>query len=84
MQQLKFLFLSSFSSFIVYYSNACAIPDPITDTVVVTGGFFEKYQVSRYGEQGWLEYLPDLNYGRLSHACSSFTSSGRLVKSLGN
>ena len=64
---------------IVYYSQACALPDPITDTVLVTGGLFSSSSVTRYGQQGWLEDLPTLITGRYSHACSSFMSSGRLV-----
>ena len=64
---------------IVYYSGACAIPDPSTDTVVVTGGLDTENTVVRYGQQGWLEDLPDLVTGRTGHACSSFVSSGRVV-----
>ena len=56
------------------------IPDPVTDTVVVTGGDGEgDYGVVRYSEQGWLEDLPPLITGRITHACSSFVSSGRVV-----
>ena len=72
---------------IVYYSYACAIPDPISDTVVVTGGG-QGYTgvalttVVRYGQQGWLGNLPPLITGRVSHACSSFRSSGRLVSKM--
>ena len=62
---------------IVYFSLACAIPDPITDTVVVTGG--SQPTVVRYGQQGWLEDLPSPITGRHYHACSSFMTSGRLV-----
>ena len=61
---------------------ACAIPDPSTDSVVVTGGFWESTMVTRYGWDGWmrwLEDLPPLLSGRGSHACSSFVSSERLV-----
>jgi len=58
---------------------ACAIPDPITDTVVVTGGADTETTVVRYGQQGWLEDLPPLITGRYDHACSSFMSAGRLM-----
>ena len=61
------------------YSYACAIPDPVTDTVVVTGGDIAMTTVVRYGQQGWLEDLPPLITGRWRHACSSFMSAGRLV-----
>ena len=66
---------------IVFYSQACAIPDPVTDTVVVTGGDSTYTTVVRYGELGWLEDLPPLLTGRRHHACSSFRheADGRLV-----
>jgi len=62
-------------------NRACAISDPVTDTVVVTGGVGGDTMntVVRYGQQGWLEDLPPLITGRESHACSSFMSSGRLM-----
>ena len=38
----------------VYYSVACTIPDPDTDTVIVTGGAGGTYTtVSVYSVQGW-------------------------------
>ena len=58
---------------------ACAIPDPVTETVVVTGGRLTWTTVVRYGQQGCLEDLPPLITGRFRHACSSFMSAGRLV-----
>ena len=68
-----------FADNIVNYSQACAIPDPVTDTVVVTGGADTKETVVRYGQQGWLADLPPLITGRGQHACSNFMASGRLV-----
>ena len=64
---------------IVYYSAACAIPDPVTDTVVVTGGDYTMKTVVRYGQQGWLGDLPGLIIGRRFHACSSYMSDKRVV-----
>ena len=64
---------------IVYYSEACAIPDPDTDTVVVTGGVVTLTKVSVYSVQGWQEDLPSLNTGRHSHACTSYMSGGKRV-----
>ena len=63
----------------VYYSSACAIPDPDTDTVVVTGGDYDLNIVSVYSEQGWQEDLPSLNTGRWNHACTSYMSEGKRV-----
>ena len=51
----------------------------MTDTLVVTGGEDTWNTVVRYGQEGWLEDLPDLITGRYLHACSSFVSSGRVV-----
>ena len=58
-----------------HYREACAIPDPDTDTVVVTGGFYTFTTVSRYGKQGWEEdFSSGLNSGRWGHGCASFLS----------
>ena len=52
---------------------ACSIPDPDTDTVLVTGGTFTLTTVSRYGKQGWIEdFSSRLRTGRFNHGCSSF------------
>ena len=64
----------------VYFSNACAIEDPDTETVVITGGYYTSgTPVSVYGHQGWVEDLPHLNTGRLYHACTSYKTSGTRV-----
>ena len=58
---------------ITVYRKACAIADPDTDTVVVTGGLFN--DVSRYGKEGWIEdFSSKLITGRRDHGCSSFLS----------
>ena len=64
----------------VYYSYACAIPDPDTDTVVVTGGLFSMNTVSVYSNQGWQEDLPPLNTGRYEHACAGYMSGEKRVR----
>lgn len=71
-----FLFQSKLSS----WSRSCAIEDPDTDTVVITGGYYTMATVSVYGLQGWLEDLSSLNIGRREHACTSFVSNGYRVK----
>ena len=60
----------------VYYSIACAIDDPDTQTVVITGGWYTRSTVSVYGLQGWVEDLQPLNDARLSHACTSYIKGG--------
>ena len=64
---------------ILYFSLACAIPDPDTDTVVVTGGRDTLTPVSVYSVQGWQEDLPSLNPGRRGHACTSYMTGGKRV-----
>ena len=56
------------------YRDACSIPDPETETVVVTGGQTALKTVSRYGKEGWKEDLPELQNGRFGHGCTSFMS----------
>ena len=63
----------------VYYSWACAIADPDTDTVVVTGGLNTHTTVTVYSVQGWKENLPSLNTGRDLHACTSYMTGGKRV-----
>jgi len=56
---------------------ACAIPDPDREEVIVTGGIYTETTVSVYNENGWQGDLAKLtNFGRHSHACSSFTHAG--------
>ena len=75
---LGFLFLKFIVC--VYYSRACAIEDPDTQTVVITGGDYTLTTVSVYGLKGWVENLEALNYGRYGHACSSYISGGSRVR----
>ena len=64
-----------------YYSCACALEDPDTSTVVITGGYYYTTTVSVYGTQGWQEDLQSLNVGRFLHACSSYMSGEDRVRS---
>ena len=60
---------------------ACAIEDPDTQTLVITGGYKTTWStVSVYGLQGWLEDLQPLNTGRDWHACSSYMSAKTRVR----
>ena len=54
---------------------ACAIPDE--DTVVITGGSYTQREVSRYNENGFLEYLPSLISHKEAHHCSWFINEER-------
>ena len=62
------------------YRNSCAIPDPDTETVVITGGRYYRNRVSVYSVQGWQDDLPDLITGRYYHACAGYMSGGRRVR----
>ena len=75
---LGFLFLKFIVC--VYYSRACAIEDPDTQTVVITGGDYTLTTVSVYGLKGWVEDLEALNTGRRSHACTSYKTAGIRVR----
>ena len=58
-----------------HYRDACSIPDPDTDTVLVTGGEWTLTTVSRYGKKGWIEdFSSGLRTGRRAHGCTSFLS----------
>ena len=63
----------------VFFSWACAIEDPDTETVVITGGRYTSTTVSVYGLQGWVEDLPSLITGRYWHACTSYKTAGTRV-----
>ena len=63
-----------------HYRGACAIEDPDTQTVVLTGGVYTLTTVSVYGLQGWVEDIPSLNTGRYWHACSCYMSGGIRVR----
>ena len=63
----------------VYFSEACSIEDPDTETVVITGGRYTSTTVSVYGLQGWVEDLPSLITGRYWHACTSYKTAGTRV-----
>ena len=77
--------------FIMYFSDACSIPDGAS--VLVTGGSrdLEEYayyydggigssKVRRYNLEGWVEDLPDLTVGRRMHGCAAFTMEEEQVK----
>ena len=51
--------------------EACAIPDPDNDEVVITGGHLTLTTVSVYNKAGHQRDLEDLRTGRLYHTCTS-------------
>ena len=59
--------------------GACSIPDPDTDTVVITGGRYSEKTSSVYNEYGFIEYLGDLNFKRYEHGCTSYVSDNTRV-----
>merc|ERR1712183_840138 len=60
--------------------QACSITDYDTDTVILTGGSTLRrrmFKVERYGHNGLLETLPQLNQGRYGHGCGSYIKDGK-------
>ena len=65
------------------YNNfrfACAIPDPVNEEVIITGGLDTRTRVSVYSKAGHQRDLADLREGRESHACSGFIYEQTRVK----
>ena len=54
------------------FRDGCVIPDPSTNTMTMTGGYWSDTTVSQYGQEGWREDLPSLNVGRYYHACAAY------------
>jgi len=58
--------------------DACAIPDHISNSVIITGGTIiigdvkTRRTVSRYSTSGHVQDLPPLNQGRDHHGCGSY------------
>ena len=57
-----------------YFRSACAIPDPDSSSVIITGGVGQYGNVYRYTMAGWAGALPSLNTGRYWHACGSYVT----------
>jgi len=56
---------------------ACSMPDPETDTVIITGGndYSPRNKItSLYNEDGWVEDFGNLNYERVFHGCTSYVA----------
>ena len=54
-------------------SFACAIPDLVaTDTVVITGGWYNRQVVVRYDKLGHARDLPQLIVKRYWHGCGAY------------
>ena len=57
--------------------GACNIEDPSTNSVIMTGGYdpvARKYHRNnvRYGEKGFIEYLPNSTYNFIYHGCAGY------------
>ena len=49
------------------------------DTVVLTGGYDIKTQVTVYNSEGWVEDWAELQTGRFRHACGHFINTDNQV-----
>ena len=58
---------------LVLYRGSCTIEDPITDSIIVTGGMGN--EVTRYDLLGYLEDLPSMLRTRNAHGCGSYINS---------
>ena len=63
---------ASFISNVHLYRNACSIQDPLSESVIITGGFHTPETVSLYNKTGWVKDFPSLNWGREKHGCGSY------------
>ena len=72
----------------LFYPNypdegACSIPDPDTDTVIITGGYRGvggfSIKASLYNTTGFMKNLGTLNHGRANHGCTSYISKNKRV-----
>ena len=69
--------------------GACSIPDPETDTVIITGGchtchncysfWAHCYLSSLYNENGFVEPFGKLNHARKYHGCTSYIADNKRV-----
>ena len=66
--------------------GSCAIEDPETNSVILTGGYYYDNKgsylnsVIRYNESGFVEYLPSLTSPRFLHGCGGYyNNDGNLV-----
>ena len=63
------------------YRQACSIE--LDDKVIITGGWKSGglgiETVAVYDENGFVEYLPDLRFGRLQHGCGHYINSNNEI-----
>ena len=60
--------------------NACAIPDPDNEELIITGGTHTMSTVSVYREDGWVKDLASLGVGRRGHGCARYIKGGKKVQ----
>ena len=65
---------------------SCAIEDPKSDSIIVTGGFDDSNSKSsnlviRYGKDGFIEYLPRMKKARYLHGCAGYYNSKKQLVS---
>merc|ERR1719312_362846 len=67
--------------------GACSIPDPDTDTVIITGGNTDYKSpkapqlrvTSLYNEDGFIENFGNLTFRRMNHGCTSYIANKKRV-----
>ena len=74
--------MNSFQIFILHpkciydldISYSCSIADPVTSSLILTGGYYSLESVSKYTEAGFEADLASLITGRFWHGCGGFTT----------
>ena len=61
------------------FGGGCSVPDPETDTLVITGGWASLTLTSLYNENGFVEYFGNLTHKRAKHGCSSYFDDNKRV-----
>ena len=65
------------------YRQACSIE--LDDKVIITGGWKSGglgiETVAVYDENGFVEYLPDMNFNRQDHGCGHYINSNNEIVS---
>lgn len=59
------------------FRNPCGIPDTSNEYLYITGNITgvigDRWnRVAKYGQDGFIEFLPNLNTGRIDHACAGY------------
>ena len=69
-------------STVVKYGQIRAAKDSTQHNTLAIISSVISNKVTVYGHQGWIEDLPNMNYRRIEHGCTSYLSKGKRVSML--